>query len=57
MFNKKSKPKKVYTLEIIDRDSGKVVQAETRKSEQAFDRLWCQAIKNVNPLKYKLKAS
>ena len=45
-----------YILEVIDRDTGKVVQTETRKSSRAFDRLWCEAMKNVNSLKYKLKA-
>ena len=45
-----------YILEIIDRDTGKITQTETRKSEEAFDKLWSKAIKNVNPLKYKLKA-
>ncbi len=49
--------KKKYTLEIIDRDSGRVVQTETRKSATAFDRLWCKAISNINSLKYKLRIS
>ena len=48
--------RKEYILEIIDRDTGKIIQTETRKSEQAFDRLWSKAISNVNSLKYKLKA-
>lgn len=45
---------KVYTLQIIDRKTKEVVQTETRKSAGAFDRLWMTAVKNVNPLKYKL---
>ncbi|MCK5608504.1 hypothetical protein KAR91_41870 [Candidatus Pacearchaeota archaeon] len=51
-----AKVKKEYILDVIDRKTGKVVQTETRKSERAFDRLWCQAMTNVNSLIYKLKA-
>ena len=50
-------PKTEYVIEIIDRNTGHVVQTETRKSFDAFDRLWCKAMENVNQLKYKLKAS
>ena len=51
------KPKrKEYILDAINRETGEVVQTETRRSEQAFDRLWCEALANVNSLKYKLKA-
>jgi hypothetical protein len=48
--------KKQYVLTIIDRDTGEVVQTETRKSASAFDRLWCMALTNVNRLTYKLVA-
>ena len=33
---------KKYILEIIDRDTGKIIQTETRKSQEAFDRIWCK---------------
>jgi len=46
--------KREYILEIMDRKTKQVVQTETRKSEKAFQRLWENAIKNVNPLQYKI---
>ena len=52
MRNKEKK----YILEIIDRDTGKIIQTETRNSQVAFDRLWWKAKSNVNELKYKLKS-
>lgn len=55
MKNKTNNTQKKYTLEVIDRDTGEVVQTETRKSPQAFDKLFCKAMSNVNGLKYKLK--
>lgn len=48
--------RKIYILDVIDRRTKEIVQTETRKSEHAFDRLWCRAISNVNQLKYKLIA-
>ena len=48
---------KKYILEIIDRDTGKIIQTETRKSQEAFDRLWYKAMSSVNALKYKLKST
>lgn len=51
-----SPAKKEYILDIIDRETGRVVQTESRKSQQAFDRLWNKARTNVNELAYKLKA-
>ena len=47
----------IYILEIIDRRTKKVVQTETRRTQQSFDRLWCKALSNINPLTYKLSAS
>jgi len=47
---------KVFILQIIDRKTGKVVQEETRKTSIAFDRLWDKAVKNINPLVYKIAA-
>jgi len=49
------KKQELWVLTIIDRKTKEIVQTETRKSEQAADRLWCKAISNVNPLKYKMK--
>lgn len=43
-----------YIIQIIDRKTNEVVQEEVRKSENTADRLWSLALKNVNPLKYKL---
>lgn len=45
----------VYKLQLISRKTGDVVEEYTRMSEKAFDRLWCLALKNVNPLQYKMK--
>jgi len=50
-----AKKKVTFILTLIDRGTNEVVQTYTKKSEQAADRLWSQAIKNVNPLKYKMK--
>ena len=49
--------RKRYVLTVLDRKSGNVVQIETRKSEQAFDRLWCKALTNVNTVIYKMNVS
>ena len=45
----------MFILQIIDRDTKKIVQEEKRKTKTAFDRLWSKAIQNVNSIKYKLK--
>ena len=44
-----------YIIRIIDRKTKEIVQEEKRKSYQAADRLWCQVLKNVNALKYKME--
>ena len=44
-----------FVIRVIDRKTKKIVQEETIKSEKAADRMWCLALKNVNPLKYKLQ--
>jgi len=51
------KSKKIYVLTLYDRNKKTIVQRETRRSEQAFDRLWCMALGNVNTLKYKMLAT
>ena len=51
-----AKVKKEYILDVIDRETGKIVQTETRHSPTSFDKLWGTAMLNVNTLKYKLKA-
>lgn len=49
--------KKIYKIQIIDRKTKKVVQEETRKSEQTIEKLWCKCLANVNPLLYNIKYS
>ncbi len=44
-----------FVISGIGRKTKKIVQEETIKSEKAADRVWCLALKNVNPLKYKLQ--
>ena len=45
--------KTIYILNIVNRKTCDV-HVETRKSLASFDRLWSNAIKNVNPLTHKL---
>jgi hypothetical protein len=45
--------KTTYILNIVNRKTGDV-HVETRKSYDAFDRLWSKAMENVNPLTHKL---
>ena len=42
-------------MRVFDRKTNKLIQEEVRRTFNAADRLWCIALKNVNPLKYKLK--
>ena len=44
----------IYTIQVINRDTGEVVQTETRKSLYAANKVWDKAVVNMNPLKYKL---
>ena len=44
-----------YIIRVIDRKTGQVVQEEIRKSFTAADRLYCLALRNVNPLIYRLQ--
>ena len=48
------KRKTYYILDVVDRKTGIVMKTETRRSSESFDRLWCKALRNVNPLQYKL---
>jgi hypothetical protein len=47
--------KKIYKIQIIDRKTNRIIQEETRKTQQAIDKLWCRCLTNVNPLIYKIK--
>ena len=47
--------KKIYIIKIINKETKEVVQEESRKSYSAFCALWSKAVKNINPLIYKLK--
>jgi len=51
------KSKKIYVLTLYDRNKKTIVKRETRRSYQAFHRLWCKALGNVNTLKYKMVAT
>jgi len=51
------KAKKIYVLTLYDRDKKNIVRRETRRSYQAFDRLWYKTLGNVNTLKYKMVAT
>lgn len=44
----------IYTIQVINRDTGEVVRTETRKTLYAANKVWQKATVNVNPLKYKL---
>ena len=43
-----------YSIQVINRDTGEIVQTETRRSLDAATKVWDKAVENVNPLKYKL---